>query len=153
VESQATAKYLRIAPRKARLVVDLIRGKSVEEARAICKFSTRNAAEAVEKLGDDDLLREARNIAYAHHEKWNGSGYPRKLAGADIPLSARIAAISDVFDALTSERPYKKAFSNEEAFGIMYNDAGSHFDPYLIEVVKRHEEDFANIRLGIGLER
>ena len=110
-------------------------------------------AEAVEKLGDDDLLREARNIAYAHHEKWNGSGYPRKLAGADIPLSARIAAISDVFDALTSERPYKKAFSNEEAFGIMYNDAGSHFDPYLIEVVQRHEEDFANIRMGIGLER
>jgi len=110
-------------------------------------------AEAVEKLGDDDLLNEGRNIAYAHHEKWNGTGYPRKLAGADIPLSARIAAIADVFDALTSERPYKKAFSNEEAFSILYNDAGSHFDPYLIEVVKRHEEDFAKIRMGIGLER
>lgn len=107
--------------------------------------------EAVEKLGDDNLLREARNIAYAHHEKWNGSGYPRKLAGADIPLAARIAAISDVFDALTSERPYKKAFSNEDAFRILYEDAGSHFDPYLIDVVKRHEEDFANIRAGIGL--
>ena len=107
--------------------------------------------EAVQKLGDDDLLKEARNIAYAHHEKWNGSGYPRKLEGIDIPLSARIAAIADVFDALTSERPYKKAFSNEEAFNILYKDAGSHFDPYLIEVVKRHEEDFANIRIGVGL--
>jgi putative two-component system response regulator len=109
--------------------------------------------EAVERLGDDDLLREARNIAYAHHEKWNGMGYPRQLAGTDIPLSARIAAIADVFDALTSERPYKKAFSNEEAFEILRGDSGTHFDPYLIEVVKRHEEDFANIRVGIGLER
>ena len=110
-------------------------------------------AEAVHKLGDDDLLREASNIAYAHHEKWNGTGYPRKLTGEEIPLSARIAAIADVFDALTSERPYKKAFTDEEAFEIMYNDAGTHFDPYLIEVVKRHEEDFKNIRAGIGLER
>jgi len=109
--------------------------------------------EAVERLGHDDLLYEARNIAFAHHEKWNGSGYPRKLAGENIPLSARIAAIADVFDALTSERPYKKAFSNEDAFHIMYEDAGSHFDPYLIEVVRRHEEDFKNIRAGIGLER
>ena len=109
--------------------------------------------EAVLKLGDDDLLSEARNIAYAHHEKWNGTGYPRKLAGNDIPLSARIAAIADVFDALTSERPYKKAFTNEEAFNILYGDAGSHFDPYLIEVVKAHEEDFINIRAGIGLQR
>jgi len=109
--------------------------------------------DAVAKLGHDDLLYEARNIAFAHHEKWNGSGYPRKISGTDIPLSARIAAIADVFDALTSERPYKKAFSNEDAFRIMYDDAGSHFDPYLIEVVKRHERDFENIRAGIGLER
>jgi len=108
--------------------------------------------EAVKRLGDDDLLMEARNIAYAHHEKWNGSGYPRGLAGDEIPLSARISAISDVFDALTSERPYKTAFSNEEAFEIMYKDAGTHFDPYLIEVVKRHEKDFEDIRAGIGLE-
>ncbi|MDR3364682.1 MAG: response regulator [Clostridiales Family XIII bacterium] len=108
--------------------------------------------DAVDKLGDDDLLREARNIAYAHHEKWNGSGYPRKLVGEDIPLSARITAIADVFDALTSERPYKNAFSNEDAFRILYEDAGSHFDPYLIEVVKRHEKDFENIRAGIGRE-
>jgi len=108
--------------------------------------------EAVKKLGNDDLLKEARNIAYAHHEKWNGSGYPRGLAGEDIPLSARIAAIADVFDALTSERPYKTAFSNDEAFKILYGDAGTHFDPYLIEVVKRHETDFENIQTGIGLE-
>jgi putative two-component system response regulator len=108
--------------------------------------------EAVKKLGSDDLLSEGRDIAYGHHEKWNGSGYPRKLEGEDIPLSARIAAIADVFDALTSERPYKNAFTNEEAFEILYKDAGSHFDPYLIEVVKRHEKDFEDIRAGIGLQ-
>ena len=131
-------------------------GKLTNEEFDIIKTHPIHGAEllneAVQKLGDDDLLKEARNIAYAHHEKWNGSGYPRKLAGAEIPLSARIAAIADVFDALTSERPYKKAFTNEEAFNILYKDAGSHFDPYLIDVVKRHEEDFANIRVGIGLK-
>jgi putative two-component system response regulator len=102
--------------------------------------------DAVEKLGDDDLLNEARNIAVGHHEKWNGQGYPRGAKGADIPLSARITAIADVFDALTSERPYKKAFSDDDAFRILYQDAGTHFDPYLIEVVKRHEQDFRDIR-------
>ena len=131
-------------------------GKLTDEEFEVIKTHPIHGAQlldaAVAKLGDDDLLVEARNIAWAHHEKWNGSGYPRRLVGEEIPLSARIAAISDVFDALTSERPYKKAFTNEEALGILYKDAGSHFDPYLIEVVKRHEQDFANIRAGIGLE-
>ncbi|MDR1815815.1 MAG: response regulator [Clostridiales Family XIII bacterium] len=104
--------------------------------------------DAVAKLGDDHLLGEALNIAVGHHEKWNGHGYPKGLAGANIPLSARITAIADVFDALTSERPYKQAFSDEDAFRILYADAGTHFDPYLIEVVRRHEEDFRRIRKG-----
>ena len=132
-------------------------GKLTPEEFAVIKTHPIHGAnllnEAVKKLGDDDLLQEARNIAYGHHEKWNGQGYPRGLAGEDIPLSARISAVADVFDALTSERPYKPAFSNEEAFGILYKDSGSHFDPYLIEVLKRHEKDFENIRAGIGLER
>ena len=131
-------------------------GRLTEEEFEIIKTHPVHGARlldaAVEKLGDDNLLREARNIAYAHHEKWNGTGYPRKLSGADIPLSARIAAIADVFDALTSTRPYKKAFANKDAFQILYGDAGTHFDPYLIDVVKKYETDFANIRAGIGLE-
>jgi len=109
--------------------------------------------EAVKKLGNDDLLKEASNIAYAHHEKWDGTGYPRGLAGEDIPLSARIASIADVFDALSSERPYKTAFEIEQAFDILYKDSDTHFDPYLIEVVKRHEKDFDEVRSGIGLEK
>jgi len=106
--------------------------------------------EAVRKLGDDDLLKEAREIAYGHHEKWDGSGYPRRLSGMDIPLSARISAIADVFDALTNVRPYKKALSSREAFKNLYKHAGTDFDPYLIEIVKRHEADFENIHIGIG---
>ena len=93
----------------------------------------------------DILLSTAYNIAYGHHEKWDGSGYPRALSGFNIPLSARVAAIADVFDALTTERPYKKAFPPREAFDILYKDAGSHFDPYLIEIVKRHESEFIEI--------
>jgi putative two-component system response regulator len=131
-------------------------GKLTEEEFGIIKkhpiYGAELLDEAVKKLGNDDLLSEARDIAFGHHEKWDGSGYPRKLVGEDIPLGARIAAIADVFDALTSERPYKKAFTDEEAFNILYKDAGSHFDPYLIEVVKRHEKDFENIRVGIGVQ-
>ena len=108
--------------------------------------------EAVRKHGEDVLLTEARNIAYAHHENWDGTGYPGNRSGTDIPLSARITAVADVFDALTSERPYKKAFSNEEALKILYQGAGSRFDPYLIEVVKRNEQAYKNISDGIDIE-
>jgi putative two-component system response regulator len=101
--------------------------------------------DAVKELDDDSLLRTAMDIAYGHHEKWDGTGYPQGIKGTDIPLGARISTIADVFDALTSIRPYKKAFTMEEAFGVLYKDAGAHFDPCLIEVVKRHEQDFKNI--------
>ena len=74
-----------------------------------------------------------REIALAHHEKWDGSGYPRGLAGEAIPLSARIVAIADVFDALTSERPYKKAWPTEQACALIQSEAGQHFDPTLVE--------------------
>ena len=104
---------------------------------------------ATEKMDEDSLLYTALEIAYSHHEKWNGSGYPQGLAGMEIPLCARISAISDVFDALTSVRPYKRAFTAQEAFDIMYKDAGTHFDPYLIEVVKRHENEFVNVSVTL----
>lgn len=80
------------------------------------------------------LLHMAREIALSHHEKWDGSGYPNGLAGEDIPLVGRIVAIADVFDALTSERPYKKAWSVDEAIGLLQAEAGRHFDPHLVEL-------------------
>jgi putative two-component system response regulator len=70
-------------------------------------------------------------IALSHHEKWSGRGYPRKLAGEAIPLAGRLTAVGDVFDALTSVRPYKKAWSVEDALALITRDAGDHFDPRL----------------------
>ncbi|WP_052315112.1 HD domain-containing phosphohydrolase [Thiocystis violascens] len=82
--------------------------------------------------GDDsDLLRMAREIALSHHEKWDGSGYPLGLAGESIPLTGRIVALADVFDALTSERPYKKAWGIDESLALIRSEAGRHFEPRL----------------------
>lgn len=84
--------------------------------------------------GDDsDLMRMAREIALSHHEKWDGSGYPNGLAGEAIPQSGRIAALADVFDALVSERPYKKAWTVEAAVNLIKENSGKHFDPKLVE--------------------
>ena len=78
------------------------------------------------------VLQLAREIALAHHEKWDGSGYPRGLAGEAIPLSARIVAIADVFDALTTRRPYKEPWPVQEAMNHIAAQAGKHFDPALV---------------------
>ncbi len=80
------------------------------------------------------LLRTAQRIALAHHEKWDGSGYPHGLAGEAIPLEARIVAIADVFDALTSVRPYKAAWTVEDALDLVRRESGRHFDPRLVEL-------------------
>lgn len=84
-------------------------------------------------IGDDPsaLLQAARVIALTHHEKWDGTGYPRGLSGEDIPIAGRIAAICDVFDALLSERPYKQPWSFDEAVAYIRDNAGRHFDPRL----------------------
>jgi len=86
-------------------------------------------------IGEHDsiLLKTAREIALTHHEKYNGKGYPNGLKGKEIPLMGRITAIADVFDALTTERPYKKAWTIEDALNLIKNEAGEHFDPELVE--------------------
>lgn len=87
-------------------------------------------------LGEHDsgLLRMAHTIALTHHEKYDGTGYPRGLVGEEIPLESRICAIADVFDALTSVRPYKKAWSIEDAVDHLQSQAGLHFDPTLVRL-------------------
>jgi putative two-component system response regulator len=80
------------------------------------------------------VLALARNIALTHHEKWDGSGYPNGLAGDAIPLEGRICAIADVFDALTSIRPYKKAWTEQEALNFLVEQKGRHFDPVLVDL-------------------
>ena len=85
-------------------------------------------------INDKDFKRIAVNVAHYHHEKWNGSGYPEKLSGDKIPLEARIMALADVFDALVSKRCYKEANSFDEAFEIIKNDLGRHFDPVIGQI-------------------
>jgi putative two-component system response regulator len=80
------------------------------------------------------MLALARSIALSHHEKWDGSGYPNGLAGEQIPLVGRICAVADVFDALTSVRPYKKAWTEEEAIALLVREKGKHFDPTLVDL-------------------
>jgi putative two-component system response regulator len=92
-------------------------------------------------------LRVAREVCGGHHEKWDGSGYPDRLSGTDIPLSARLMAIADVYDALISARPYKPAFSHEKAVEIIRESAGSHFDPDLVALFLSNEATFRDIAL------
>jgi putative two-component system response regulator len=97
--------------------------------------------------GDDsDLMRMAQQIAISHHEKWDGSGYPNGLAGEAIPQAGRIAALADVFDALTSARPYKKAWTVEAAVGLIKENSGTHFDPNLVDVFLQNLSGIMEIR-------
>ena len=87
-----------------------------------------------------------RQIAYNHHEKWDGSGYPAGLKGEDIPLSARIVALADVYDALTTERFYKRAYTHDKSRQIIISLKGSHFDPRIVEVFEQLADEFNRIR-------
>ena len=95
---------------------------------------------------DSSILQTAQTIALTHHEKWDGSGYPGNLKGLNIPLSGRITAIADVFDALTSKRPYKDAFPMEKAFAIIKEEQGKSFDPDLIDAFFAVKDDIISIR-------
>ena len=95
---------------------------------------------------DSDLMRMAREIALSHHEKWDGSGYPNGLHGATIPQSGRIAALADVFDALTSVRPYKKAWTVEAAVSLIVENRGKHFDPELVDIFMQKLPEILQIR-------
>jgi PAS domain S-box-containing protein len=87
---------------------------------------------AYKLLSPIPFLRQALEIPYSHHEKWNGSGYPRGLSGEEIPLAARIFAVVDVFDALTSDRPYRRAWTQEKALAFIQNESGRHLDPQVV---------------------
>lgn len=109
----------------------LIGGRTLDAAN--------NAAE------NDTFLEMGRDIAYAHHEKWDGSGYPNGLAGEAIPLPARITALGDVYDALTSKRPYKEPFSHEKSKAIILEGRGSHFAPDVVDAFLQCESVFIQI--------
>jgi putative two-component system response regulator len=88
----------------------------------------------IKQMGNIELLHNAKLTAAYHHERWDGSGYPAGLKQTDIPLQGRIVAIIDVYDALISERPYKKPLTEDEAISAIQVDAGKRFDPYIANV-------------------
>lgn len=133
-------------------VSDLIlckKGRLTEEEFEKMKIHTIKGGEIIDNilndLGDKEFLEVAYDIAISHHEKWNGLGYPYGLKEEEIPLPGRIMAIADVFDALTSERCYKKAMPPLEAFDVIINDSGTHFDPNVVEVFKTVKDKFIEI--------
>ncbi|MDR0457076.1 MAG: response regulator [Treponema sp.] len=121
-------------------------GKLSDEEFAEMKKHTSFGERIIEKVEtltkESDFLNYAKIFAASHHEKWDGSGYPRGLKENKIPLLGRIMAIADVYDALTSVRPYKKAFTHEEAIRIITEGSGTQFDPALVEVFIRTAEQF-----------
>ena len=107
-----------------------------------CEIGERVISRIAERTDNDVFLHHAKRFAAYHHEKWNGTGYPRGLRGEEIPLEGRIMAIADVYDALVSRRPYKEPFSHEQAVEIIRRESGIHFDPKIVEAFLNVEEDF-----------
>jgi putative two-component system response regulator len=100
---------------------------------------------AEQELGSTDFLQLAREIAYTHHERWDGSGYPQGLKGEDIPISGRLMAMADIYDALITKRVYKEAFSHLEAVEIVKDSAGTHFDPEMVTAFLQLQDRFLEI--------
>jgi len=107
----------------------------------------RDAIVQAEESLDLELpfLSVAKEIAYGHQEKWDGSGYPEGLSGDDIPVSARIMAVADVYDALISRRVYKEGMPHEKAVGIILEGKGSHFDPDMVDAFMKLADEFKEI--------
>ncbi len=104
------------------------------------------AEQHLKTIGKRSFLKMAKEIAFCHHEKWDGSGYPGGIKGTEIPLAARIMALADVYDALISKRCYKKAWSHKDARVVILNSSGTHFDPEVVEAFKDAEQQFIAIK-------
>lgn len=107
----------------------------------------KTIAEAQSRLGEGEFLNIAKEIAGSHHEKWDGSGYPRGLSGLEIPLSGRLMALADIYDALISKRSYKPPFGHQEVVEIIKNERGKHFDPDIVDTFLELNEEFHKIAL------
>jgi putative two-component system response regulator len=123
-------------------------GKLDADEYDVMKTHTTRGKEIIEELGDVNsslYLKHCEDICYGHHERWDGKGYPRGLAGMDIPLPARLAALSDVYDALVCARVYKAAFPYEEAVNIIKEGCGTQFDPIATQALLDTQEHFKKI--------
>ena len=117
-----------------------------------CEEGERIIDGIIKKAQEDGFLIHAKRFAGCHHEKWDGTGYPRKLSGEKIPLEARLMAVADVYDALVSERSYKKPFTHDEAVDIIKKESGTHFDPKIVEVFLNVANDFSE-NTGFDMEK
>ena len=113
-----------------------------EEMKKHAVSGGRIVRKVLDGVADDEYISFASDIATYHHERWDGKGYPMGFCGEEIPMSARIMAIADVFDALISKRCYKEAVSREDAFRIIEEESGTHFDPNLVAVFLKHKDEF-----------
>ncbi|SCG94488.1 response regulator [Romboutsia sp. 1001713B170207_170306_H8] len=101
------------------------------------ELGSQSLQKMINETGDESFLYIAKDMAHYHHEKWDGTGYPEGLKGEDIPISARIMAIADVYDALTTKRPYKEPFSHEMAVNLIIDGKGKGFDPKIVDVFEK----------------
>jgi len=120
-------------------------GKLTEEEFKCMKAHT-TIGTAILADSKSELLNMAQEVALSHHEKWNGSGYPQGLSGNKIPIFGRIVGLTDVFDALTSKRPYKKPYPLEVACDIIRKERGEHFDPDLVDIFLKDIDEFSKIK-------
>ncbi|MBS3953312.1 MAG: response regulator [Methylomicrobium sp.] len=125
-------------------------GKLTAEEWEIMKQHTEFGRDVIAQVeqnsgSEASFLRYARQIAYSHHEKWNGSGYPQGLAGDEIPAAARFMAVADVYDALISRRVYKQGYSHEQAIAMISEGVGSHFDPDIVKALLENHDLFQKI--------
>ena len=126
-------------------------GKLTADEWVVMKTHAKLGADALTQAGESSggrgasFLKYAHEIALGHHEKWDGSGYPSGLSGSDIPVSARLMAVADVYDALISKRCYKEAFSHEKALSIMAEGKDKHFDPVMLQVFLDNEHLFYEV--------
>jgi len=125
-------------------------GKLTENEYEEMKHHTISGVEIIKRIEENTTVTEfltyASALAGSHHEQWSGNGYPYGLKGDEIPLHGRIMAIVDVYDALTNDRPYKKAFPHNEAVEIIRESSGKHFDPKIVDVFLLHEKEFENFK-------
>jgi putative nucleotidyltransferase with HDIG domain len=113
-------------------------GPLTTEERAMM---SRHTIVGAEIMRDIEFLAEASKVVRSHHERWDGNGYPDRLAGEQIPLNARVFAVADVFDALTTNRPYRVALSFEQARSMIEDESGSHFDPQVVDAFRRIDDE------------
>lgn len=127
-------------------------GKLTPEEYEIIKTHTTIGRDAILSckniLGyNDKQIQFISEVVYSHHERWDGSGYPQGLKGEEIPVSSRLMAVADVYDAMTSKRIYKEAYSHEEAAEMISKGSGTHFDPHAVELFLALQTDFRDIAL------